>query len=168
MIITMVFGILGRYIYIKIPRSLAGTELRVQDIERMVQTIDSRLGEFSKGVNLAELCKAIDIREKGHEETGLLKSLLFMFRDDIVISYRLRKLDSVLRKTHHLPWKVRKKIDFLIKKKAAFSRRKNYLTTTHKMLHYWHIFHVPLAIVMFLIMILHVFVYYLFRTTHVA
>src|SRR4030065_2990014 len=93
MIFTMVFGILGRYIYIQIPRSLAGTELRVQDIERMVQTIDSRLGEFSKGINVSELCKAIDIREKGPEETGWLKSLLFMLRDDIVISYRLRKLD---------------------------------------------------------------------------
>jgi len=168
MIITMIFGILGRYIYIQIPRSLAGTELRVQDIERMVQTIDSRLGEFSKGVNVSELCKAIDIREKGPEETGWLKSLLFMLRDDIVISYRLRKLDIVLRKTHHLPWKVRRKIDFLIQKKAAFTRRMNYLSTTHKILHYWHIFHVPLAIVMFLIMILHVFVYYLFRTTHVV
>lgn len=168
MIITMVFGILGRYIYIQIPRSLAGAELRVLDIERMVQTIDSRLGEFSKGVNVSELCKAIDLREKGPEDTGLIKSLLFMFRDDIVISYRLRKLDSVLRKTHHLPWKVRKKIDFLIRKKAAFTRRMNYLSTSHKILHYWHIFHVPLAIVMFLIMILHVFVYYLFRTTHVV
>jgi len=168
MIITMVFGILGRYIYIQIPRSLAGTELRVQDIERMVQTIDSRLGEFSKGVNVSELCKAIDIREKGPEETGWLKSLLLMLRDDIVISYRLRKLDIVLRKTHHLPWKVRRKIDFLIQKKAAFTRRMNYLSATHKILHYWHIFHVPLAIVMFLIMILHVFVYYLFRTTHVV
>ncbi len=168
MIITMIFGILGRYIYIQIPRSLAGTELRVQDIERMVQTIDSRLGEFSKGINVAELCKSIDISEKGPENSGWLKSLLFMLRDDIVISYRLRKLDSVLRKTHHLPWKVRRKVDFLIQKKAAFTRRMNYLSTTHKILHYWHIFHVPLAIVMFLIMILHVFVYYLFRTTHVA
>ncbi len=168
MIITMVFGILGRYIYIQIPRSLAGAELRVQDIERMVQTIDSRISEYSRGMNVAELCRTIDVREKGPVESGWFKSLLFMLRDDIVISYRLRKLDGVLRKTHHLPWKVRRKIDFLIQKKAAFNRRMNYLSTTHKILHYWHIFHVPLAIVMFLIMILHVFVYYLFRTTQVV
>lgn len=168
MIITMVFGILGRYIYIQIPRSIAGTELRVQDIERMVQTMDTRIGEFSKGIQVSELLKTIDIRKKGPEDGGWLKSLLFMLRDDIVISYRMRKLDTVLRKTHHLPWKVRRKIDFLIRKKSAFTRRMNYLSTTHKILHYWHIFHVPLAFVMFLIMILHVFVYYLFRTTHAA
>lgn len=165
MIITMVFGILGRYIYIQIPRSIAGAELRVQDIERMIQTIDSRLGEVSKGINISELCKAFDFSERRHEDASLIKSLLSMVRDDIVISYRLHKLDIVLRKTHR---QVRKKIDFLIKKKAALTRRRIYLATSHRILHYWHIFHVPLAIVMFMIMILHVFVYYLFRTTHVV
>lgn len=168
MIITMIFGILGRYIYIQIPRSIAGAELRVQDIESMVQTIDSRLGEFSKGVNVTELSRAIDFRRKESADTGLIKSLLFMLQDDIVISYRLNKLNSVLRKNHNLPWKIRRKIEFLIRKKAAFTRRMSYLSTSHKILHYWHIFHVPLAIVMFLIMILHVFVYYLFRTMHVV
>ena len=168
MITTMVFGILGRYIYIQIPRSLAGAELRVQDIERMIQAIDTRLGEFSKGVNVADLSRVIDLREMNPEDTGVIKTLVFMLRDDILISYRLHQLNGVLRKNHHLPWTVRRKIDFLLKKKAAFTRRKNYLSTSHKILHYWHIFHVPLAIVMFLIMILHICVYYLFRTTHVA
>ncbi|MCC6542936.1 MAG: hypothetical protein IT392_00340 [Nitrospirae bacterium] len=168
MIITMIFGILGRYIYIQIPRSLAGAELKVQDIERMVQTIDSRLGEVTKGVNFSNLSRVIDRGLKNPENTGVVKTLFFMLRDDIFISYRLHQLNNVLRKNHHLPWTVRRKIDLLLKNKAALTRRKNYLSTTHKILHYWHIFHVPLAIVMFLIMILHVCVYYLFRTTHVA
>ena len=168
MIFTMVFGILGRYIYIQIPRSLAGTELRVLDIENMVLTIDSRLGEFSKGVNVSDLSRVIDLRGKNPEDAGVIKTLVFMLRDDILISYRLHQLNGVLRKNHHLPWTVRKKIDFLLKKKAAFTRRMNYLSTTHKILHYWHIFHIPLAIVMFLIMILHICVYYLFRVSHVA
>src|SRR3989304_1902921 len=168
MIITMIFGILGRYIYIQIPRSLAGTELRVLDIENMVLTIDSRLGEFSKGFNVSDLSRGIDLRGKNPEDAGVIKTLGFQLTDDILISYRLHQLNGVLRKNHHLPWTFRRKIDFLLKQKAAFRRRMNYLSTTHKILHYWHIFHVPLAIVMFLIMILHVCVYYLFRTTHVA
>ena len=168
MIITMIFGILGRYIYVQIPRSLAGTELRVLDIENMVLTIDSRLGEFSKGVNVSDLSRVIDVRGKDPEDAGVIKTLFFMLRDDILISYRLHQLNNVLRKNHHLPWTVRRKIDFLLKNKAAFTRKMNYLSTSHKILHYWHIFHVPLAIVMFLIMILHICVYYLFRTTHVA
>ena len=168
MIITMIFGILGRYIYVQIPRSLAGVELRVLDIENMVLTIDSRLGEFSKGVNVSDLSRVIDVRGKNPEDAGVIKTLFFMLRDDILISYRLHQLNNVLRKNYHLPWTVRRKIDFLLKNKAAFTRKMNYLSTSHKILHYWHIFHVPLAIVMFLILILHVFVYYLFRTTHIA
>jgi len=32
------------------------------------------------------------------------------------------------------------------------------------MLHYWHVFHIPLSGVMFLIMFFHIIVYYVFRT----
>ncbi len=168
MIFTMVFGILGRYIYIQIPRTLAGTELRVMDIENMVLTTDSCLGEFSKYVNVADLSRAIDSRVKNPEDAGVIKTLLFMLKDDIIISYRLHQLNIALRKNHHLPRNVRRQIDILLKSKAALTRRMNYLSTTHKILHYWHIFHIPLAIVMFLIMILHIVVYYLFRTTQVT
>lgn len=168
MIITMIFGILGRYIYVQIPRSLAGAELKVQDIERIIQSVDTRLGEYSKGVNIADLSKVIDFVDRTSEDTSLIKSLLFMLQTDIVIPYRLYQLNRVLRKNHHLPHKVRRRIDFLLKKKAALIRKRNYLSTSHRLLHYWHIFHIPLAIVMFLIMILHIVVYYLFRPTHLV
>jgi len=166
MILTMIFGILGRYIYVQIPRSLAGTELAVRDIEQIIESIEIQLREYSGGVNLADLSRGIDPEGGDFAERGLMKTLLFMFRTDIVISYRIQKVNTILKRQHHLAWKVRRKIDQLLKKKAALIRRKNYLSTSHQLLHYWHVVHIPLAIVMFLIMILHIVVYYLFRPVH--
>lgn len=166
MILTMIFGILGRYIYVQIPRSLAGAELAVQDIEQIIESIETELREYSSGVNLAELSRGIDPGGDDSTERGLMKALLFMFRTDIIISYRIQKVNRVLKRQHQIAWKVRRKIDQLLKKKAALIRRKNYLSTSHQLLHYWHVVHIPLAIVMFLIMILHIVVYYLFRPAY--
>ncbi len=48
MIVTMVFGILGRYIYVQIPRSITGAELGVKEIEGIVAGIEARLaGAFN-------------------------------------------------------------------------------------------------------------------------
>jgi len=166
MIATMIFGILGRYIYVQIPRSIAGAEFKVQDIERIIQTIDSRLGEYSGSVNITGLSKILDSVYKPTNDIGLIKALFYMFKTDIAISFKIYQVNKILKKEYSLPWNVRRKIDFLLKKKGALIRRKNLLNTSHRLLHYWHIVHIPLAIVMFLIMILHIFVYYLFRPTH--
>lgn len=166
MILTMIFGILGRYIYVQIPRTLAGTELAVRDIEQLIETIDRQLGEYSGGINVSDLSKVIGSVEENSEDNSLLRALFVMLWSDIVISYQTHQLNKILKNQYHFAWKVRRRIDFLLKKKAAFIRRKNYLSTSQKLLHYWHVVHIPLAIVMFLIMILHIVVYYLFRSAY--
>ena len=166
MIITMIFGILGRYIYVQIPRSLAGTELEVQDIECTIETIDAELSKYSGGIKISDFSKVINAADIDPENIGLLKTLLVTLQSDVTISYRIFQLNRILKTNYHIPRKIRKEIDFLLKKKAALIRKRNYLSTSHRLLHYWHIVHIPLAIVMFLIMMLHVVIYYLFRPTH--
>ena len=166
MMATMIFGILGRYIYVQIPRSLAGTELAVRDIEQLIESVDTQLGEYSGKVNVSDLSRAIDPAGEDSKDESLVNTLLLMLKTDIIISFRIYKLNRVLKRQYHLNRKVRKKIDALLKKKAALIRRRNYLSASHRLLHYWHVVHIPLAIVMFLIVIIHIVVYYLFRPTH--
>jgi len=166
MIITMIFGILGRYIYVQIPRSLAGTQLEVHDIECTIETIDAQLSKYSGGIKISDFSKVINAADIDPENIGLLKTLLVTLQSDVTISYRIFQLNRILKTNYHIPRKIRKEIDFLLKKKAALIRKRNYLSTSHRLLHYWHIVHIPLAIVMFLIMMLHVVIYYLFRPTH--
>jgi len=162
MIVTMVFGILGRYIYIQIPRSITGAELGVQDIDRMVENLNSQLGRYLESKSLQPLFGSINTADRVKIVNPLL-ALLFMVKADLENIYRINHIRRVLRSKFNLHWKMREEIIFLLKKKASLIRRRNLLSTSHRLLHYWHVFHVPLAIVMFIIMFLHIAVYYIFR-----
>lgn len=163
MVLTMIFGILGRYIYVQIPRTLAGTELEASDIDKLIESIDAKLGKFSTGVNVAGVRNLLESPDVQLEDQNPLKALIVMFRADFMNSFKIINLNSLLKRNYHLPRKTRIDIVELIKKRAALIRKKSYLSASHKLLHYWHVIHVPLAIVMFFIMFIHIVVYYLFR-----
>lgn len=162
MIVTMVFGIMGRYIYIQIPRNLAGTELEVSDIERVVEGIDKELGERSGGLDFSSMFREITSVDEKTKDLHIFQALFFMIRTDIANRLKAISLKRALKSQYHLSWIMRREIGSLLKKKAALIRKKNFLSTSHRLLHYWHVLHVPLAVVMFIIMFLHIVVYFIF------
>lgn len=201
MIVTMVFGVLGRYIYVQIPRSINGTELGVKEIEGSVAELDTEIGRKLKKINISNLLNELGIKETGKimaaidrehavflvdenegdkdrrristilksistvevKERGALTALLFLVWTDIKNCFKVWSLARVLKNRYHLGRAERDEIVALLENKAALLRRKSLLVTTHKLLHHWHVLHVPLAIVMFIIMFLHIIVYYIFR-----
>ncbi|MBI5587945.1 MAG: hypothetical protein HY889_06215 [Deltaproteobacteria bacterium] len=204
MIVTMVFGVLGRYIYVQIPRNINGAELGVREIESSVADIDIEIGRKLKKVSITNLLGELGITEAGKflnamdkargefsiesndtdrdrrrvsnllksistvdvRERGALSALFFLMWTDIRNYFKILSLGRVLRKRYHLGRAERDEIITLLESKAALIRRKSMLVTTHKLLHHWHVLHVPLAIVMFLIMFMHIIVYYIFRAAH--
>ncbi len=163
MIVTMVFGILGRYIYVQIPRSITGAELGVAEIEAMVAKIDA--GLKARGTTESVLKFLNDVASPGEkvEDMNLVAALFYMMWKDVTNRFMILRAGWALRRRFRMEAGLRHAVMGQIKKKAALIRKKNLLATSHRMLHYWHVFHVPLAIVMFLIMFLHIAVYYVFR-----
>ena len=162
MIVTMTFGILGRYIYLQIPRELSGAEMEAKDIDQIVDDLDRELGRYLSNAKVTTLLKEMDVDDKLAGDMTTIGALFYMINKDIKNRFKIRKLKKALKKGFRIPRKARREIAFLIKKKAALVRRKNFLSTSHSLLHYWHVLHIPLATVMFLIMLIHIIVYYLF------
>ena len=52
----------------------------------------------------------------------------------------------------------RRRLIKLILKRQQLARRKRLLDRSQKVLYYWHLFHVPFVILMFLILLIHVYV----------
>lgn len=193
MMVTTVFGILGRYIYVQIPRGITGTELKVKEIEKEVEKLDKGLGRYLVRAHMSNLLYELGVRdasrlitnaERGpglpesfhlsklldeieaaeiQEEKNPALALLHMAGTDIRNFFRLRRIRKVLRQRYRLEGARREEVFSALKEKAVLMRRKNLLSTSQRLLHHWHVLHVPLAIVMFLIMFLHVLIYYLFR-----
>lgn len=165
MVVTVSFGILGRYIYVQIPRSLSGAELKSGDIDSLIGSLDKDLGELAPGTSVKAIFDEISHvgDEKKQAAMGPLRALFYSIRNDIANMYRVYKLKGRLRSEFDLSSSARKDIGSVLRKKAALIRKKNLLKTSHALLNYWHVVHLPLAGLMFLIMFIHIAAYYVFR-----
>ncbi len=164
MIVTTVFGILGRYIYVQIPRGISGAELGVKEIDAAIADIEMEYGRYLGKESRTGLLDGISGAQGEDKDKSVLGALLLMVRNDISSIFRIRRLNKVLKGRFNLASDERRRLVRLLKTRASLIRRRNLLSTSHRLLHYWHVFHIPLAGVMFLIMFLHIIVYYVFRT----
>jgi hypothetical protein len=166
MMTTMISGLLGRYLYVQIPRSISGTELAVQEIDRLVEAFDRDLSRFSAPTNVSKFLNAIELDPGRASSANPFASLYRMLRAHLTHFFVILSVKKSLKRDYRLDRELIRKIAAMMKKKAALIRRKHYLSASHSLLHYWHVFHLPLSVVMFLIMFLHIGVYYLFRPVH--
>ena len=123
MIITMVFGILGRYIYVQIPRSITGTELGVQEIEAMVANIESRLEGYRANANLSRFLGTVDCPAGQASSMSLPASLVLMFWTDFKNRLRILRVSRILKTRFNLAYRVRRDIVAQLRRRPPSSGR---------------------------------------------
>jgi len=155
MVLVVLSGVVGRFIYVQIPRTIQGQEMGINAINdlrenlaiKVIKAIDfdqKTLDEF----------KVITSTER-YREFSFIKALLFLPNDFFKIRRILRKIKKDL-KLAGLPKIVRKEIINSANFEIVLTRRIGLLRTFHKLFRYWHIAHLPFAITMFVIMLVHV------------
>ena len=155
MVLVVLSGVVGRFIYVQIPRTIEGQEMGINAIN------DLR-------VNLAtKVSEAIDLDQKvmndfqmlaspeRYKDLTFLQALSFSFKDFFRIKFLMWKIERIVNKAG-LPKVIRKDILHAAKAEIVLSRRIALLRTFHKLFRYWHIVHLPFAITMFVIMLIHV------------
>ncbi len=153
MVAVFASGVIGRFIYIQIPRTIEGRELSLNEVREMKGDIgrilrtDYNLNEESYTVIVESTQKRHDIRSKN----TILLYLKKYFED----RRNLRKIRSVL-KHNKLSRAESRKIVRLVKNEIALNRKIDRLTTMQNLFKYWHVAHLPFAIIMLVIMIIHV------------
>ncbi|QQS37027.1 MAG: hypothetical protein IPM56_03475 [Ignavibacteriales bacterium] len=155
MVAVVLSGVAGRFIYIQIPRSIQGQELSVKELSNMSDELSFRLKrEFSINGRIAEkLEKAFTIND--HANLSLLGSILLVIKEYFSMRSVLKDVKNdlkLLNISHH----KEKQILAITKSKLNLMRRIGMLKSMQKLFKYWHIAHLPFAISMFVIMIIHV------------
>jgi hypothetical protein len=151
MALVVVSGIVGRYIYQSIPRSISGTELSRIELEAEEIGITYELRKrIPRGHPFWDRLAGFEASLRA-TPSGLLRGL----RE----GSRMRSaFDRAMKKTKALGSAERRKLLKLVLKRQKLIRRKKFLDTTQKILYYWHIFHIPFVILMFLILAIHIYV----------
>lgn len=154
-------GIIGRFIYVQIPRSIQGKELEIEELNAMSSKLTSDLkSEFGVNGQLTKKLEQVNFFDN-YKGTSLGKSILLIIRDYFVSLLLLRRFYRELNKMDISKSKI-KRIKEMTRSKIILSRRIGMLRVMHKLFRYWHIFHLPFALIMFGIMIVHIIVTILF------
>lgn len=162
MLVVILSGIIGRVIYIQIPRGIAGNELGMDELNDRLKKFVNRIHTLVDDDSYIDnLTNRIAATEKTMGKP-LYAVFSFMILDAIFFRLRLFKEKRTLFKQLEMPRKARRETAQLISSLALFKRRIALLEKSQELLEYWRPIHVTLSIVMFIFMALHVAVAFFF------
>ncbi len=152
-------GLFGRYVYVRIPKSIHGQFRSLESIERertqLVQTI------CADAAVEAYVVERVIGATQARKPSGPLRAIVSAIRFDLSKRARVAKLQRAMA-MWNVPAQVRGRLQDLLEKQAQTEQQILLLQPFQRLFRYWHIFHLPLAIVMFLILIVHVVVVAMF------
>ncbi len=149
MVAVFFSGIIGRYIYLQIPHSIEGKELTLHEMEDQQSEMNKQLRQ---SITLDEsIYELIDYSTvKSENQSGLSGRR----REERVA---LKKLRNEL-KIQNVPTKKAGEIIHIFKNQLSLKKRIDRLVTMQKLFAYWHVAHLPFAMIMLVVMIIHVVV----------
>ena len=144
MVAVVLSGVIGRFIYIQIPRTIEGNELTIKEIQE-------KRKEFEVVINENELINqdTIDLMLSNDE------SLKWGFSTRIKNYNKIRKIKNSL-KASRLSNKEQTTIIEMAKEEMSLTSKISRLHQMQKLFKYWHVIHMPFAIIMLIIVLIHV------------
>lgn len=162
MIAVVISGVIGRFIYLQIPRTIEGRAMNMNELAIKKAKFNTDLkNQFSLDDNFLELVNRSTISNddlyKGTFFSQIIKRLKFEKQQYKIIRTELKK--------RSIPKNKQRKIIQNVHSEIVLGRRIAWLTTMQNYLRYWHVLHLPFALIMLIIMIIHVIVAVLFGST---
>jgi hypothetical protein len=159
MVAVFLSGIVGRFIYLQIPRSIEGKDLSLSEVRAM----KTDMAELLKTThNLGEENFNTIVNTVNNKPQLYYKSQIVRFIRNYFDDRRSIKEVRRVLKRNNLPRTDYKKIVSLVKSDITINRRIERLDLMQNLFKYWHVAHLPFAMVMLIIMVIHVGVTVLF------
>jgi hypothetical protein len=153
MVVVASSGFVGRYLYVRIPRSLRGTELTLSEVQRRAEVLKAQLAV--SGIPEPVLARVAALETRLTPSTRPGAWLVSLTVGDLALHYRLWALGRALR-AHGGSAEHDTDIRNLIAERALLLRRLALLERTRRLFDLWHVFHQPLVAFLFLIVLIHV------------
>ena len=150
MVIVMLSGFVGRYLYVRIPRSLRGIELSRAELDQQADALHDALVSRP---GAAGLQNGIETLERAAAPATLTWSgLLF---GEFGLRRRLRRFSEEVRR-RRLPVDQERELLRLTTERVLLVRQVAYLQRTRQAFNLWHVFHLPLVYLLLVIVAGHV------------
>jgi hypothetical protein len=148
MIGVAISGFVGRYLYVRIPRSLRGTELSCAELDRRAADLWTALSERREATPWLEEARRA-------EDAGIRPTLPGLIFGEVGLRRRLRRFARAIAASDLEPAE-RAALVALVTERATLVRRIAYLQRTRTAFGLWHVFHLPFVYLLLVIVCLHV------------
>ncbi|HEY1305936.1 MAG TPA: hypothetical protein VGF24_20420 [Vicinamibacterales bacterium] len=146
-------GFVGRYLYVRIPKTIRGVELSFAQVQENVTRLQQRLQAAKLP---AAIRTEIDMFDRAvAPPSGGVPGALDLFLGELRVRLRLTLLRRHLHAAGADLSAIKALVD-LASERATLSRRLAHLQRTRHLFELWHVFHRPLVYGLFAIVVLHV------------
>jgi hypothetical protein len=155
MVAVVLSGVIGRYIYLQIPRTIEGGEMNLNEIDHMKDELNLQLTE---GYNLDKIVLEVVLQavKKRPDRLGgnMIQRSIAKYKFE---RKTIKDIKEILT-DHGISGKTFKQVIRLIKTEINLNRKIDRLITMQNLFKYWHVAHLPFAVLMLVIMVIHVIV----------
>jgi|SRR5688572_5212093 len=150
MVAVVLSGVIGRFVYIQIPRTIEGRELTLNEVKGMKLKLSAAIRSntnMDEGVKNRILAFAL-VQDESNENTSFIAQYLENRRAVGSISRSMKE-----KKVQH---KQRVSVIRLLREEISLSYKIKRLQTMQRLFRYWHVAHLPFALIMLVILIIHI------------
>jgi len=162
MVAVVISGVIGRVIYLQIPRTIEGREMSLNELNKIEAQLWAQFGKDDEALSAGMQKVNVALKTQTYlEEGNYIKRLAnrLSFEHNL-----LSELRNELKQKGFKGKDYRKAIKIL-RSKIIMNRRIAWLSTMQKLMRYWHVAHLPFALIMLVIMLVHIVVALLFGYT---
>lgn len=157
MIVVALSGIVGKYLYVRIPRSRTGLEMSREEIEAERNTLVRYIAGAAR-MTPEQVGAILAPNPLPYEGLGPVRTVLRMARDDMDRWRAARRLSRESRgatggKVDHA---VMRLVRQLARREMALSQQVRLLDATHRLFRFWHVAHRPVALAALVAVAVHV------------
>jgi hypothetical protein len=150
MVIVASSGLVGRYLYLQIPRRRSGDEMTLAEVHQMSEALNSQLTR-DYGISDKALRRIESIASRSVDSSaGLLELLTTLPFSSARLQWRIRALTRQVGDQH------RTRVQRLLRDRAMLSRRLLLWERLQVLFHHWHVLHKPFAIIMYIFAAVHI------------
>lgn len=153
MVLVVASGVVGRFIYIQIPRTIEGRELSLSEVKSMKGNLDDILrNSYQLDASSEQSILAAASMPSQASGGGFFPKMIHKFLED---KKKIQRVKTVLRQNNFSGPDIKHVVQ-LVNNEISLNNRIDRLLLMQKLFRYWHIVHLPFALIMLIIMIIHV------------
>lgn len=171
MLVVALSGVVGRWLYTRIPRRQSGVEMSIEEVAQERRSILTRIAAAT-GLEPVAVERALAIDPQPYEGLDPLRAVLRMMRDDYQRTRLVRHLKAAWSRPRPgappLDRRALAETLRLARREIALQQEARLLAATRRLFGAWHVFHRPFAATAFLAVAIHVVVAIVVGGVHLA